>query len=183
MIKPWERIESTRRGDYKVFHVREDASRSPRSGAVHSFYVIESSDWINVVPLTPEGKVVCVRQYRHGAERITLEIPGGMVDPGETPAEAARRELREETGYEAEAIVPLGYVEPNPAIQNNACHLFLASGACPAGAQRLEGTEDIDVVLVDPAEVPRLIAEGQITHALVVAGFYFYEHYRRREGG
>lgn len=182
MIEPWERIESTRRGNYKVFHVREDRSRSPRSGEAHSFYVIEASDWINVIPVTPEGQIVCVRQYRHGVEAVTLEIPGGVVDPGETPVAAARRELREETGYDTDDVVYLGHVAPNPAIQNNACHTFLARGVRRVGAQELEGTEIIDVVLVDPAEVPRLVAEGAITHALVVSGFYLYEYFRRAEG-
>ncbi len=183
MIEPWERVESQRRGDYEVFHVRRDRHRSPRSGQEHSFYVIEAADWVNVIPLTPEGQIVCVRQYRHGVEAVTLEVPGGVVDAGETAAEAARRELREETGYDAARIVRLGSVAPNPALQNNVCHSFLALDARPDGVQRLDGAEDIEVILVDPADVPGLIVMGRITHALVVAAFYLWEHSLKRVGG
>ncbi len=174
MIKPWKKQHSTPRGDYRVFTVREDLAEAPRDGSVHSFFVIESSDWVNVIPLTPEGKLVLVEQYRHGTEEISLEIPGGLIDPGETPAEAARREMHEETGYDTNDIVYLGTVAPNPALQNNRCHSYLARNVVPTAAQHLDPTEDIAVRLVDPADVPGLIAEGTISHALVVAAFYFH---------
>ncbi|HMB90280.1 MAG TPA: NUDIX hydrolase [Rhodothermales bacterium] len=177
MIQPWKCIKSEPKGEYKVFRVRQDHSRSPRSGRVHPFYVIEATDWVNIIPVTPDGQFVFIRQYRHGVREMTLEVPGGMVDPGETAAEAARREMLEETGYDTEQIIHLGGVEPNPAIQNNVCHSYLALDACPRSTQNLEGTEEIDVVLVDPAEVPGLIVSGQITHALVVTAFYLYDQY------
>lgn len=179
MIEHWERIGSTPQGQYTVFQVRQDRSRSPRSGREHDFYVIESNDWVNIIPVTPDGELVFIKQYRHGIEAVTLEIPGGMVDDGETPAAAARREMHEETGYDAEEIVYLGGIAPNPAIQNNICHTYLALQARPDGPQRLEGTEDIDVVLVDPADVPALIVKGQVNHALVVVAFYLYDQYQR----
>lgn len=178
MIEPWEKLASALRGDYRVFTVREDESRSPQTGRTHAFYVIESSDWVNVIPVTPEGKLVFIKQYRHGTAEITLEVPGGLVDPGETSAAAARREMQEETGYDTDEIVYLGEVAPNPAIQNNVCYTYLARNAHPLGPQRLEGTEEIEVVLVDPADVPGLVTSGKITHALVVAAFYLYEHYQ-----
>lgn len=179
MIQPWERVESERLGEYTVFQVRRDRSRSPRSGAAHTFHVIEATDWVNVIPVTPDGRFVFVRQYRHGIEAVTLEIPGGMIDPGETPAEAARREMHEETGYAAEQVLYLGGIAPNPAIQNNVCHSYLALDVRPDGPPHLDGAEDIDVVLVDPADVPALVAAGSINHALVVTAFYLYEQYRR----
>lgn len=185
MMEPWERLDSTRQGDYAVFRVRKDRARSPQTGREHTFYVIEASDWVNIIPLTPDGKVVCVRQYRHGTGEVTLEVPGGMVDPGDaSPAAAGRREMVEETGYDSDEIVPLGAVAPNPAVQTNRCHTFLALNArpkrTPAGAkagQALEGAEEIDVVLIDPADAPALIAEGRITHALVVVAFYLFTQY------
>ncbi|MDX1548024.1 MAG: NUDIX hydrolase [Rhodothermales bacterium] len=179
MIEPWESVDAQPRGDYKVFRVREERRRSPQTGEAHPFFVIEAGDWINIIPLTDEGQVVCIRQYRHGREEVTLEVPGGMVDAGETPEQAARREMREETGYEAGEIVYLGAVAPNPAIQDNLCHSFLALGARAAGPPRPEGTEIIEVTHVDAAAVPGLIVEGQITHALTVTAFYYFEHWQR----
>ncbi len=179
MIEHWKRIESEYRGEYQVFQVRQDRSRSPRSGQEHTFFVIEAGDWVNIIPVTPEGQLIFIKQYRHGIAQVTLEVPGGMVDDGETAAQAARRELREETGYDTEQIVHLGSIAPNPAIQNNVCHSYLALDARPSGPQRLEGTEDIEVVLVDPADVPTLIVNGQVNHALVVTAFYLFGQYRK----
>lgn len=175
MIKRWEKLTSVERGDYRVFRVREDVARSPESGSEHSFFVVEANDWMNVIPVTADGQVVCVRQYRHGTEEISLEIPGGIVDDGESPLESARRELLEETGYEADEIVQIGVVAPNPAIQNNRCHSFVAKNARPAGKQALDSTEEIDVVLVDRTDIPTLVASGTINHALVVAALYLWE--------
>ena len=177
MIKPWDRQASTPRGDYKVFSVREDLNRSRETGEDHTFYVIEATDWVNIIPITPDGRIVFVRQYRHGTEEVTLEVPGGMVDAGETPAEAGRREMYEETGYDTDDIVYLGTVAPNPAILDNECHTYLARSAVRVDRQRLEGTEEIDVVLVDPADVPGLVVSGQITHALVVVAFYLHDRF------
>ena len=102
--------------------------------------------------VTDDDELVLVEQYRHGVERLTLEIAGGMVDPGETPLEAARRELREETGYDAARLREVGWVHPNPAIQNTRCYTFVAEGAVPAGAQDPDSSEDLDVVRVPLAD-------------------------------
>jgi len=175
MVEHWEKQASAIRGDFRVFRVREDIARSPEVGDDHSFFVLESNDWMNIVPVTEDGRIVCVRQYRHGTEEISLEIPGGIIDDGESPLEAAHRELLEETGYEAARIVKIGVVAPNPAIQNNRCHSFLATDVRRIREQALDITEEIDVVLVDPADVPALITAGTISHALVVAAFYFWD--------
>lgn len=180
MPAPWPLLNRSLRGDYRVFTVHEETSRAPTTGTTHDFYVIDSPDWINVVPVTAEGELVFVRQYRHGTKEVTLEIPGGMVDPGDDdPAAAGLRELREETGYISDRVIDLGVVEPNPAIQSNRCYTVLAPDAYRVGPPQPDGTEDLDVVLIDPATVPQRIRSGEITHALVVAAFYLYDAWRR----
>lgn len=139
---------------------------------MRDFYVVTAPDWINVIPVTDDDRVILVRQYRFGVEGSTLEIPGGMCDDGEPPADAARRELREETGYEAGELELLGSVHPNPAIQNNRCHSFLAPGVRRAGAPDPDTDEAIEVVEVPLSEISGLIAGGKITHALVIAAFH-----------
>jgi ADP-ribose pyrophosphatase len=181
MVETWRRLASQILGEYRVFRLRQDTSRSPVTGRDHTFFVLEAGDWVNVIPITPEGKVVLIRQYRHGTEEVTLEVPGGMVDEDDaSPAVSAERELMEETGYAAEAIIPIGRVSPNPAILNNRCYSFLAVNARPVGPTRFDGAEDITFELVDTADIPNLIVSGQISHALVIAAFYFYEQYRRQ---
>jgi len=177
--KKWEVTSSKRDKSYRVFSLRTDRARSPRTRQEHDFFILESSSWVNVIPLTPQKEVVMVRQYRHGTRDVTLEIPGGLVESEDTPEEAAGRELHEETGYRASDIILLGSVHPNPAIQNNRCYTFLARDVFPAGDQEQDEKEDIEVLLHPLTEVPRLIREGQITHALVLAAFYrFYMEYR-----
>ncbi len=172
--QPWK-VENSRRDDsYRVFSIRTDRAVSPRTGRAHDFYVLESTPWVNVIALTPEDEVIFVRQYRHGIADITLEIPGGMVEGEDTPLAAARKELREESGYEAETWVELGSVHPNPAIQSNRCYTYLALGAVKVGDLQLDDQEDITVTLSPLGRVPDLIREGRITHALVLAAFYRY---------
>jgi 8-oxo-dGTP pyrophosphatase MutT (NUDIX family) len=115
-----------------------------------------------------------VRQYRHGSREITLEIPGGIVDPGETPAEAAARELLEETGYRAERVEAIGSVNPNPALFENRCHTFLASGAVRVAEIQNTQLEETSVELVPMVEIPDQLRRGRIDHALVVAALYWY---------
>ncbi|MGB9178130.1 MAG: NUDIX hydrolase [Pyrinomonadaceae bacterium] len=175
---PWQRKRSEQIADCRVFQVRRDVSANPRDGFEHDFYVIEAPDWINIIPLTADDEVVMIEQYRHGTEEITLEIPGGMVDAGEMPFEAAAREMFEETGYAGSEIIALGKTRPNPAIQNNWIHTFLARNVSFRQEPVFESTEHTCVRLVPLADVPALIAGGTITHALVVMGFYWLSIYK-----
>ncbi len=173
--RPWTTLENEPIQDCRVFSVRRIRARSPRTGDAHDFFAIDSSDWVNVVPITPDGRVVMVRQYRHGVGELTLETPGGLVDPGETPAAAAARELLEETGYAAAEIVPLGAMSPNPALFSNRLHGFLARGAQRVREVRNESTEETHVELVPLAALREEVRAGRVNHALVIAVAYLYE--------
>ena len=178
--KPWKVISSTRDRSYRVFSLRTDRAISPRTGKTHNFFILESSSWVNIIPLTPNEEVVMVRQYRHGTQEVTLEIPGGLVEGSDTPEGAARRELFEETGYCALNTTLLGVVHPNPAIQSNQCFTYLAEDVVPGGGQHQDEKEDIEVLLRPLSDIPRLIREGEITHSLVLAAFYrFFMEYRQ----
>ncbi len=140
----------------------------PRSGTEYVRTVIDAPDWVNVVPITTRGEVVLVRQFRFGTWSNHLEIPGGMVDPGEDPRAAAMRELVEETGFRPKETIALGWSHPNPALQANKLHSYLCTGCEDVGAMRQDSSEDLRVELVPRSELKALVRAGQITHSLVL---------------
>ena len=172
-IIPWKVIRSIKENSYKVFDLRIDTAISPRTNREYDFYVLETTSWVNIIPLTKDNEVIFVKQYRHGIRDITLEIPGGMVEHNDTPYEAALRELSEETGYFAEDAEFIGKVHPNPAILNNECYTYLTRDVINSLNQNLDEREDIDVELIPLSDVISLIKEGKITHSLVICAFYF----------
>ncbi|MHB9114330.1 MAG: NUDIX domain-containing protein [Thermoleophilia bacterium] len=155
--------------------MRRDASVSPRTGKEHEFVVLESPDWVAVLALTEDGSLVLVRQFRHGLRRLTLELPGGLVDEGMTPMEAARAELRQETGYGDGEWTELGRLAPLPAVFTNHLHVFLARGVRLLGEPDLDPGEDIATELVTVDETRRMVAEGEIVHAPVAAALFLWE--------
>jgi len=155
----------------RPFSIREDQLRCPRTGMEAPYYVMECDDWVNVVALTDDRRIILVRQFRFGRETFSLEVPGGVVDPGENPREAALRELREETGHEGTDVRSLGWVEPNAAIQNNRCHLFAVTGCRRVTDQDLDPGEDVAIELMDLDDLPEAIRAGQIRHALSITAF------------
>lgn len=178
MIKPWPKIRTRSNRSYRVFSVRTDIVLSPRTHKKHDFYIIESSDWVNIIPITADRQVVMVRQYRHGSGEVTLEIPGGLVDDQDTPRQAAARELLEETGYRAKKWSKIGCVNPNPALFQNRCYTYLAQDIRKVADLKPDQTEDIEVVLVPLSEIPGLIRKGRIDHSIVITAFthYFLRH-------
>jgi len=174
-LDPWRRIGSRRLQRCRIFDLNQVRFDPPDSRPARDFWVIEAPDWINVIPLTAQGDVLFVRQFRFGTEDFTLEVPGGMCDPGETPLAAARRELLEETGFEAQEVVELGWVHPNPAVQTNRCHSFLARNVIRVADPTPDPNEEFEQVSVPLVEVARLIAERRITHSLVIAAFHFLD--------
>ncbi len=175
MIKSWNRVKTEPLTTNRVFSTRKDVSVSPHTGQEHDFFVIDAPDWINVVTVTTDNELVLIEQYRHGVMGVTLEVAGGMVDPGESPLEAAKRELLEETGYSSDDWHFLGLVEPNPAIQSNRCHTFLARDAVKSAEPSFDGTEDITTVLHPASDFRSLVRDAKITHSLVICALYYYE--------
>jgi 8-oxo-dGTP pyrophosphatase MutT (NUDIX family) len=137
------------------------------------FIVCECARWVNVVARTPEREIVLVRQWRVGTRRHSLEVPGGLVEPDEDPADAAARELREETGFTGNAPALLGMQEPNPAIQDNITYTYLIDNCQPTHPQQLDAGEEIAVELARESDLPELVRRGEIRHALVLAALYF----------
>jgi 8-oxo-dGTP pyrophosphatase MutT (NUDIX family) len=179
--KRWIPLETELLQECAVFTVSRTRTRSPNDGADHDFYRIDSADWVNIIPVTPEGEVVMVRQYRHGTREVTLEIPGGMVDPGETPAQAAARELLEETGFRVDEVVPIGSTSPNPALFGNRVYSYLGVGARCVGEIANEGSEETVVELVSEARLPEVLRSGGVDHALVLAAFLFRRLYEEAQ--
>ncbi len=172
MIRSWPLIASQPVFDAGLFRVTRDRARSPRTGAERDFHLLHMVDWLLVVSITAEGKLVLVRQYRHGPREVGLEVPGGLHDNvGESPEKGALREVAEETGYGNRDTTPLllGKLRPQPALFSNRAWIYLAKDLRSVDDQDLDAGEDIEVVLLDPQEIPERIANGEINNAMTVA--------------
>lgn len=153
--------------------LRTDVCKMPDGRMVPSYYVLEYPDWANAVALTDDGRIIMVKQYRHAANIVSLEIPGGVIEPGEHPQDAMRRELLEETGYAFDDIEPLCQLHANPSTANNITHAFLARGGKKVQEQELDHQEEIIVELFTIDEVKQLLADNKITQALHCSSLYY----------
>ncbi len=164
--KGWTLVGSEPGPDLIILHARFDQYVNPRNEKSFRRVVLQAPDWVNIVAVTPENKILVVRQFRFGAGKPTTEIPAGMVDEGETPEHAARRELKEETGYTTTRWKYLGWVEPNPAFLNNHLHIWLAQEVVKTHAPKLDEGEDITVREFTLDEIRREIQSGEMRNAL-----------------
>ena len=168
MEKPWEVVWSEEGPNLILFQARYDWVRNPRNTKSMKAVVLQTVDWVNIVAITPEKKVVIVRQYRFGIGKMTTEIPAGIIEKGETPEQAAIRELKEETGYTSTNWKYLGWVEPNPAFLNNLCHQWLALDVVKTSLPELDEGEDISVTELSLNEIRFEIEQGRMRNSLSV---------------
>ncbi|MGC4117454.1 MAG: NUDIX hydrolase [Myxococcales bacterium] len=174
-LKPWQWQSGRLLSDCRIFKLRSETFRSPATGKDHEFYVLESGDWVNVIPFTEAGELILVRQYRVGRREMSLEVPGGMVDPGESAQTAAARELLEETGYAPRELRSLGTIDSNPAILTNVTHSYLALGCELKAATHFDSTEEVELVKVPPERIDAMLRSGEIRHPLVAVAFLHWK--------
>ena len=168
-LNDWK-LEKTEPGpNLTLFQVRYDWQENPRNGYTVKATVLEAPDWVNVVALTPEGKLVVVKQYRFGIGEITVEIPAGIIEEGENSQDAAARELLEETGYTSQEWTYLGWVAPNPAYLDNRCHHWLAQDAQQTATPALDEGENLEVLVLSQEQLKREVQNGLFRHSLAVS--------------
>jgi ADP-ribose pyrophosphatase len=165
----WEVLKDKKVYETPIFDLHQIWFDAPSQKIDHPFYVLNAPEWINVIALTPENEIILVEQYRAGIDESSLEIPGGMVDKGESPIEAAKRELLEETGYRSDNWVQIGKTSSNPAILSNYTHLYVAENCVFTGSLQTDGTEDIAVHIMPMNDFLELVRNGTVHHAIVLA--------------
>lgn len=162
----WVRLGSESGPELPLFRVRFDTMRHPTNAAEFQRMVLETPDWVNVVAVTADGRIVMVEQYRFGVGDLTLEPVAGIVDAGEDSLDAGKRELLEETGFGGGQWRYLGHVQANPAFHDNLCHHWLAEDVVPVEAPRPDAGEAINVHLMTLDEVRQSVADGKLRHPL-----------------
>ncbi len=177
----WRKLDSRTVASTRIFDVESVDFQHPDHAAPRDFFVINAPDWVNVVALTPQDELVLVRQFRFGTNDLSLETPGGVVDAGEDPLVTGVRELREETGFVGTSARVLAVVHPNPAMQNNRCHIVFVDGAVQSAPLAWDPNEEFEILVVPVADALARARRGELTHALALnALFYFLPEWEKR---
>lgn len=164
----WNVLESSYLYKDEWLTVRKEKCELPNGSIIPSYYILEYPAWVNCFAVTEDNKVILVKQYRHASGQVGIEVPGGVADEGETPEQACRRELLEETGYQFDDVHYLGKISANPATTTNLTHMFLATGGKKVAEQQLDDTEEVEVLFHSIEEVKALVLQNQITQSLHV---------------
>jgi 8-oxo-dGTP pyrophosphatase MutT (NUDIX family) len=175
-IEGWDVFQDRIVLETPIVTIKAGPVQCKRSGKSKDFYMFCFPDWVNVVALTPDRKMVMIRQFRYGSAKMEIEVPGGMVNAGEPPVEAGCRELLEETGYAGGKARVIGRVCPNPAIQGNYCYTVLVEDAVKIAEPRQDDMEDIECFLLPVPDVMQHVASGVIDHGLVLNALMFYQN-------
>ncbi|MBL7746364.1 MAG: NUDIX hydrolase [Chitinophagaceae bacterium] len=170
----WTTLSSEYLFNDRWFKVRRETCKTPQGKIVDPYYVYEFATWVGAVPVTEEGKIIMIRQYRHALGEVCIEIPGGCVDDTDKDHEAAiARELLEETGYTFSSYEYLGNVSPNPSTNTNLLHMFLARGGVKVKEQQLDENEEIEVVLVSIDELKELVRDNKIVQSMHLSCIFY----------
>jgi len=164
-LRAWQVLTDTSLISQRWLEVREQRVRLANGHEIDRFHLIRGPSWASVLCVTPDEQVILVRQYRHGLGGPSLELPAGVIEPSEEPLDAARRELREETGFVVEELSLLLTAAPEPARNTTRAYFFFARGAVRVAEPALDRSEELEVVLVPVTELFELIDQGQIVHA------------------
>ncbi len=170
----WKLVESRTDRVYNLFSVAIRKNVSPRTGDIHEFQVLNSPDWVAIIPITSDDKMVLVKQYRHGSGEISLEPPGGLVKNGQSPEQSGLEELEEETGYRSNSVELLGWLYPMPALFSNKFWVYLARDVVPTGKKHPDETEEVQTVVMPVADVRGAIRSGRINCAVMVAALHLF---------
>jgi ADP-ribose pyrophosphatase len=182
-MRPWKKLQSAPVVEDRWFHVTADRCELPNGVVLDPYYVVHEREWAHVFALDSEGQLLVVQQYRYAADTTCLELPGGVIDHGEEPLTAAKRELLEETGYSSTQWEFVGHMFANPARQTNRVHIFIARNVTASQRQQLDVSEEIECSLRSPAAIEAAIESGEFSQALHIASYYRCIRHARGIGG
>lgn len=175
MIPIWETIANKELLDLKIFKAELVTRKHSSIGKIGEFVVLNSSNWVNIIPITKDGNILLIEQFRQGTNSVTIEIPGGLIELGEEPINAARRECIEETGFSSDKELELlGISLPNPAFLNNKCYTFAWFDVEERYKQNFDENEEINVLPTPIHEVKNMIKSGKINHSIITTAFFYF---------